>query len=177
MWNFIREKKSPISRHAWKMRLIRVTKYGHSSYLFADGAVTKEVAFLEVQTAGWSTPTSYLLSRLQIEKWNLVVLFAHPWKMTWKWFIVSSLDIYENWWSSYWGLTKIPATSKVKQDLPSITMFQDILKYATIYIFLGILSDEEIIQWIKIIFHNLWSIFFTFSFILSTTEPHLWYMH
>lgn len=45
----------------------------------------------------------------------------------------------------YWGLTKIPATSKVKQDLPSITMFQDILKYATIYIFLGILIDEEMI--------------------------------
>lgn len=176
MWNFIGKKKSPTSLHAWKMWLIRVTKYGASSYLFTDGAVTKEVPLWEckqldgqhqlpVSWEGCKLKNEILLSDLHIPEDDLKVIYSfitrHLWKLM----------------KFYWGLTKIPATSKVKQGLPSITMFQDILKYATIYIFWEILSHEEIIQWIKIIFHNLSSIFFTFSFILSTTEPHLWYMH
>ena len=41
------------------------------------------------------------------------------------------------------------------------------------------LIEEEIIQWINIIFHDLSSIFFfsTFSLILSPTELHLQYTH
>lgn len=70
------------------------------------------------------------------------------------------------WMKFYWGFTETPSTSKVEQDLPSITRSQDILKYATIYIVLGILIDEEMIQGIKIIFHHLSSIFFTFRFVL-----------
>lgn len=47
-------------------------------------------------------------------------------------------------------------------------MFQDILKYATIFIFFGtLIIEEEILQWIKIILHDMWSIFLIFNLTLS----------
>lgn len=60
----------------------------------------------------------------------------------------------------------------------STAMFQGILKYAKIFIVFGTLMiEEEIIQWIKIILHGLWSIFFIVNLTLSTTELHLWYTY
>ena len=68
----------------------------------------------------------------------------------------------------------------MKQDLSSsIIMFQKILKYAAIHIcfFGNFLIEEEYIEWIKIIFHGLSSIFFTVRLILSTAELHLEHTH
>lgn len=77
------------------------------------------------------------------------------------------------------GLTKILATPKVKNYLPSLTMFQKIFKCATICIFFGaFLVEKKLTQWIKNIFHDLFSNYFVcFILMLSTAERYLQYMY